>query len=626
MEKMSTRQAAIERQLERVNRRLAKVQLLDQSNKMRTLAVVGGGVFLTIAGLATSARWIGFLFLLATIAGFFVLARFQPNVNKSVLRYQVWVRLLHTQLASLHLNWDALPPVPPREEQEADTIHPFEFDLDITGERSLHRLLNRGVSREGTLRLRDWLLERTPDRLAIHARQSLVRELIPMTRFRHKLMLYSLFATRFTSDPVDGEQLLDWLEAQADSKQKLSSLIVSLILAACLYLSIFLYLFIHLSPLLVGIALICCLVWHLLTKKQQGHLAEDTSAQRLAFSQLQQIFEYLEMYPYKKSSLLRQLCEPFFLHGDRRPSILLRRIEKITSRASLARSPEGWMALNALIPIAAITAYQLDQCKAQVLEYLPDWLDIWYELEATSSLANFAYLNPEYSFPEIVEDTKGEHVPLFQATELGHPMIKQERKVVNDYQMEAGGSILLITGSNMAGKSTFLRTIGVNLCLAYAGSVVNARSLRISLFEVYACIRVTDSLADGYSYFYAEVRRLKGLLDELKQSKTHPVFFLIDEIFKGTNNYERLIGSEAYIRALVAEKSVGAISTHDLELVKLAEPFPVIKNYHFREDVIDGQMVFEYLLREGPSPTRNALRIMQMEGLPVKWDDPALIK
>jgi DNA mismatch repair ATPase MutS len=261
----------------------------------------------------------------------------------------------------------------------------------------------------------------------------------------------------------------------------------------------------------------------------------------------------------------------------------------------------------------------MDNYKGLLAQYLPIWLDVWYELEAVCSLANFAYLHPEYTLPELVSEKQAGSEMIFEAKALGHPLIAAEHKVTNDFSLNRGGELLLITGSNMAGKSTFLRTLGINMCLAYAGGVVNAASLRLSFFNVYACIRVTDSLADGYSYFYAEVRRLKSLLDELKQGGQYPLFFLIDEIFKGTNNYERLIGSEAYIRALVGTRCAGAISTHDLELVSLSENFPEIKNYHFRENIIDGHMVFEYRLREGPSPTRNALRIMEMEGLPVKW-------
>jgi DNA mismatch repair ATPase MutS len=162
-----------------------------------------------------------------------------------------------------------------------------------------------------------------------------------------------------------------------------------------------------------------------------------------------------------------------------------------------------------------------------------------------------------------------------------------------------------------------LRTLGVNLCLAYAGAPVDAHKFQTTLFRVFTCIRVSDSVTDGYSYFYAEVKRLKALLVELEQADSFPLFFLIDEIFKGTNNRERLIGSRAYIKALVGRNCIGVISTHDLELVKLADALPQVTNMHFREEVIDAHMVFDYILRPGPSPTTNALKIMHMEGLPV---------
>jgi DNA mismatch repair ATPase MutS len=183
------------------------------------------------------------------------------------------------------------------------------------------------------------------------------------------------------------------------------------------------------------------------------------------------------------------------------------------------------------------------------------------------------------------------------------------------------GSFVLITGSNMSGKSSFLRTIGVNLVLAYAGGPVNADSFECGLFRVFSTIRINDSLTEGFSYFYAEVRRLKALLDALNADDALPLFFLIDEIFKGTNNRERLIGSQAYLRALAGGHGMGVVTTHDLELVQLADEIPQLRNYHFREEVVNGQMQFDYRLRPGPSPTTNALKIMRLEGLPVDVED-----
>ncbi|MDT8307843.1 MAG: DNA mismatch repair protein MutS, partial [Anaerolineae bacterium] len=163
----------------------------------------------------------------------------------------------------------------------------------------------------------------------------------------------------------------------------------------------------------------------------------------------------------------------------------------------------------------------------------------------------------------------------------------------------------------------FLRTLGVNLVLAYAGGPVDAAALQTTVFRLFSSIRLTDSVTDGISYFYAEVRRLKALLAALHAPDPRPLFFLIDEIFRGTNNRERLIGSRAYVEALSGSHGVGVVATHDLELVHLAQTLPQVRNFHFRDEIAGGRMVFDYKLRPGPSPTTNALKIMEQAGLPL---------
>ncbi|MBZ0296942.1 MAG: DNA mismatch repair protein MutS, partial [Anaerolineae bacterium] len=329
------------------------------------------------------------------------------------------------------------------------------------------------------------------------------------------------------------------------------------------------------------------------------------------FDRLNAVFRYLETRRYPHSARLRDLCAPF-TNRDHRPSTQLRYIGWLVSAASIRGNPILWFALNIFVPWDYTVAYLFQRRKAQVAVQLPRWLNTWFELEALCSLANFAYLNPDYHFPTLAQE------PLFSAKAVGHPLIPYERKVCNDFALADRGSVVIITGSNMAGKSSFLRTVGVNLALAYAGAPVNAASLETGPFRLFTCIKVSDSVTDGFSYFYAEVRRLKALLDALDQDHPYPLFFLIDEIFKGTNNRERLSGSFSYIRALVGRNCLGIVSTHDLELIHLADEIESVRNQHFREEVINGRMEFDYKLRSGPSPTTNALKIMQLEGLPVE--------
>ncbi len=310
---------------------------------------------------------------------------------------------------------------------------------------------------------------------------------------------------------------------------------------------------------------------------------------------------------------MQQLCQPFLAVGER-PSAHIKKIQRVITGVGLR---ENWLLgflLNALLPWDIYFAYRLGQCRADLSEKLPHWLDIWFELEATSSLATFATLNPgEWVWPtfEVSND------PKFRATALGHPLILSEQRICNDVQLDKNQAIYLITGSNMAGKSSFLRTLGVNLVLAYAGGPAVAQTFTVSWLRLFATIRIADSLNDGFSFFYAEVRRLSQLLTALNEEGERPLLFLIDEIFRGTNNRERLIGSRAYIHALAQGNGLGAIATHDLELVQLAEATPKIQNVHFRDDVLNGRMIFDYRLHPGPCPTTNALKIMQLAGLPI---------
>ncbi len=609
------RLGALERDVERVQRRLDALSTRSLSLRSAQLGIFIGGVVLSIFVLI-AVRWLGVLAFVLTAVVFLWCIRENRKVDRSVVRHRLWLQMKRAQVARMRLDWDALPPPRLRDAEEYKD-HPFEVDLDITGEHSLHRLLNVGVALEGRERLLDWLLATEPDEQEVRRRQALVSELAPMSRFRHKLQLHELYATRYAFDALDAEPLLRWLDEQASSQLQVprSSLLVPTLLSGGTLLLLVSYLPGLLSPLYFLLFMLVSLGYYLLTRKSRGSLMANAAALRDALGQLEPIFSYLERYPYGQHARLRKLCEPFFADRARRPSLLLKRLARLAQASALQQGEVLRLFVNALLPWDAWVTYQLDQCCGQIAELLPVWLDVWYELEALCSLANFARLNPDFTLPELVAETDA---PVFEAVGLGHPLIAAEKRVVNDFSLQSLGELVMITGSNMAGKSTFLRTLGINLCLAYAGGPVCAGAFRTQLFELYACIKVSDSLADGYSYFYAEVRRLKGLLAKLEEGRTLPVFFLVDEIYRGTNNYERLIGSRAYIRALVGKHCVGAISTHDLELVKLSETLPEIHHYHFREDVVNGRLVFDYRMRPGPCPTRNALRIMQLEGLPVE--------
>ncbi len=610
--------ALLERHISRLQRR---IDILDRRSTRYSwirVAIFFGGLFLTLLAWILFNWLPGVVLLVLTIVAFGIAAYCHSRIEHGLTRHTLWLQIKSDHIARMRLDWSHIPSAGDLSiAGSSRDEHPFENDLDITGRYSLHRLLNVAISREGASRLREWLLCTRPDMETLRRKQALVRELTPLTSFRDKLTMNSLLAGRDREQYLDGQRLLHWLR----QRQPASGLLPLLLLLTALHVMTVVLFVLNIVGLLAPlwiVPLVSAVVLFLATGEQRGDIFDEAVFLRYSFSTLSSIFSFLEKYPYKQHVLLKQLCEPFYREPDHGPTNLLRNTARVADAATLKQNAMIWIAVNALVPWDIYCAYRLRQYKDEVATRLPQWLDTWYELEALCSLANFAHLNPEYAMPDVI-DEPGAPVPLLSARELGHPLIPVEKKICNDFMLDEKGEVIIITGSNMAGKSTFLRTLGVNLCLAYAGGPVNAAMLRTRPFRLFSCIRISDSVTEGYSYFYSEVRRLRALLRELEQPG-YPLLFLIDEIFKGTNNRERLIGSRSFVRALIGRNCLGIISTHDLELVKLADVLPQVKNFHFREEVVEGRMVFDYKLRPGPCPTTNALKIMQMEGLPIEKD------
>lgn len=548
------------------------------------LALIG----LTFAGMAALAVGIFALMLLI----FIPLVVWHRRIERRIMELSGWRTIKGEHLARKTLDW---PNIPPNSLKDRP-LHPLEIDLDL---REVHRLLDTATSKAGSTQLREWLLTPSPDVEAIQKRAALVAALTPLAVFRDKTSLYG----RLASEEIRGtSDLRGWLE----DTQSLPAWLLPLLslLAVC---NIILFGLLS-AEILPALWLVTWIPYALLTLTYDRDLFSEALSARYTLRQLLAVLGYIESAPIGQNRLLADFLAPL---RAARPSERLRAITLTVSAVSLQMNQIAWALVNAIMPWDIFFARRLEHQKAALAKEIPVWLDVWHELEALSSLANFAALNPAYHFPTFIA------APQFEAKALGHPLIPHETRVNNDFGLDTVGQIVLITGSNMAGKSSFLRAIGVNLCLAYAGGVVAAESLEVGAFRLFTCIRVTDSLGDGISYFYAEVQRLAALLQAAKSDEKLPLFFLIDEIFRGTNNRERLLGSQAYIQALAGSSALGLVATHDLELVQLADENPLIHNAHFREDIQDGRMIFDHRLRSGPSPTTNALKIMQLAGLPV---------
>jgi len=240
------------------------------------------------------------------------------------------------------------------------------------------------------------------------------------------------------------------------------------------------------------------------------------------------------------------------------------------------------------------------------------WLSAVGEFEALCALAAHAYENPDDAYPEVAEDG-----PCFEGESLGHPLLPRARCVRNDVHLSGETRLLLISGSNMSGKSTLLRTVGINTVLALAGAPVCATRLRVSPLVVGATLRIQDSLQAGRSRFYAEITRLRQLLD-LAKAAPPPLLFLLDEILHGTNSHDRRLGAEAVVRSLLDRGAIGLVTTHDLALTHLAEVLArMAVNMHFADQIEGDQITFDYLMRPGVVQHSNALALMRAVGLEV---------
>ena len=610
---MNTYQSdALRRALENQIRRLeAKI---DELNKLSSrisairffdfvLAVIL--VFLAAQAGSTILFWIILITGLGTFIG---LVSWHRRIDGAINRFEGFKKIREQHLARMSLNWDHIPAPP---QNKSYDLHPFARDFDLVGQHSLLHLINTTTYSGSFDQLEGWLLNRVPDLPEIKKRQSLVKELKPMAHFRDRLTLYAgLASKKKTENDWSMKELQAWLKGTKQSGFSLPLTILGILSAINITLLV-LFLAGIIKPYVIIPFIIYLCAYNYFSEKVTGLFDEAVQIESL-LNQFREVLLYLESYPYKDQSALADFCR-VFQSGNQKPSIFLKKIIRIAAAACSQSNEFLWGILNMVMPWDMYFAKKLNAFKADLEPRLNTWLDTFYDLEAMNALANYAWLNPSYTFA-LPKNRKG--YPVFEASNLGHPLITKEQKVTNDVHIKNIGDIQLITGSNMAGKSTYLRTIGINLALCFAGGPVNASSFETSVFRLFSSINVTDSLDEGLSHFYAEVKRLRTLLNQLEQPHEHPLFFMVDEIYRGTNNRERLTGSTAFLKHVAGKDGVGLVTTHDLELAQLEDEIPSLSNWHFEETIEDGKMRFEYKLKPGPCPSTNALKIMEMENLP----------
>jgi hypothetical protein len=570
-------------------------------------------VFITGIILLFSALYAGNeLFMILVLALFIPLFVFvsiiQSRLIATVNRQKKWIEIKKSHIARIKLDWDNIPPSKSFGSKE---VSPLEGDLDLTGSRSLHQLIDYSKTGEGSSLLREFFISHPKDAAVVIKRQNIIKELLKLSHFREKFLLAGALSP---GREINTSEVNDWL-IRSERGEEIKKVIKYLFPLCLINLFVISLSIAGIFNALWGITSFVYVSVYFLNQRKIGSTARDAEVMNENLSKVIGMLSFIENYNFKGYKNLEELSSPL-KNKKVSPTKELNKINSYINLLSLRGNPIVWGVFILVFPFDYYLAYKIEMRKKEISQHLDEWLEIWHRFEAYVSLSVFASLNPEYNFPSIIAE--GKNGVNINAEEMGHPLIIAERKECNSYSLAGIGRLSLITGSNMSGKSTFLRTIGINLCMAYSGAPVNAARFTAGITRLFTCIKVSDSVIDGISYFYAEVKRLKTLLDEIEKEEELPVLYLIDEIFKGTNNIERLQGSMALIKALALKNGSGLISTHDLELIKLSKDAKSISNFHFKEEIKEGKMLFDYKLCGGPCPTTNALIIMKNNGLPVE--------
>ncbi len=487
-------------------------------------------------------------------------------------------------------------------ERFRDPHHPYAEDLDLFGEGSLFELLCTARTRAGEDRLAAWLQgSATPE--VIRARQQAVEELRDRVDLREDL-------ARLGDEVRAGlhpEVLSDWGSAPPTLNSPALA-VTGAVFAGMTVLGLLAWIVTPVGPIPFGLALLLGTVFMAITSRRVSAVVRAMQAPSRDLALFSHLLERLESESYS-SALLTSLRAELDTDGAP-PSKQIARLRLLVDLIDASRNqlfiPIAWMLLWNLQLACAI-----DRWRVRCGPGLARWIDAVGEFEALSAFSGFGYEHPDFPFPEIVEGPVH-----FEGVALGHPLLPADRCVRNDLSLIAPLQVLIVSGSNMSGKSTLMRTVGTNTALALAGAPVCAQSLRLTPVAIGASIRIQDSLQEGSSRFYAEILRLRQVTELAREHG--PALFLLDEILHGTNSHDRGIGAAAVVRNLVESGSIGIVTTHDLALTQVADSLEQrARNVHFQDHLEDGAVKFDYRMHPGVVTKSNALELMRAVGLEV---------
>lgn len=554
------------------------------------LALFGGAAALAYLALGQSA-WYG-VPALALLALFgFMVARHQDLKYQS-RRLQELIRINRTEVQVLSGQYSHLPDGA----EFRDPAHPFSEDLDLFGQGSFFQYLNRTGMAPGTEMLARWLCANQAD--GIPGRQEALRELSPQLDWRQEF----LCTARLLQAPVTPGELYSWLEHYVPQLPEWARYFPAVFSLGSLGTALLVVLGL-LPPGLLAAVFFTGLLITLPFSKRLGRLASDTGKVQDTFLQYQRLVQLVEGHSFRSANL--HAAKGALLAEGKPVSGRLKAFSRLISALDQRN--------NLLVALAGNGFFLWDLRQGAAVE---SWIQSngrevrsWFTALATFDvqvcLANFAYNHPGFAYPEIQPGTLG-----LRAEGLVHPLLR-DGAVRNDLYIE-NGHFFVITGANMAGKSTFLRAVGLSLVMANSGLPVAARKYTYHPVSLLSSMRTADSLSRAESYFFAELKRLKMIVDQIGRE---PCFVVLDEILKGTNSRDKAEGSRKFLERLTALGATGLIATHDLSLCEVAGRLPMVHNHYFDAEVRQGELYFDYRLQPGVSTNMNASFLLRKMGV-----------
>lgn len=566
--------------------------------QLGNLRLLTGVAAVAIAGVALGPGWISAWWLLAPVVVFSGLAIVHDRVDRGRSGAARGIAYYEHALGRLTHQWIGHGS---QGERFRDPKHVYADDLDLFGRGSLFELLSTARTGAGESTLAGWLAALS-EREEVSARQEAVRELTSRMDLREELALMG----EDIRAAVDAKILAQWGErpaVQFFGGARVAALVLAV--AALATFALFLAHVVTLVPFLFVV--LAEIGYYMAVRDGVRHIMAGVGTPARELQLLMLLLEQLERESFE-SARLRELKRALETEG-KTASQQIRRLGRLIELLDSARNQFfGPVAAPVLwIPQFAMA---IERWRQHCGSRIGKWTGAIGEFEALCSLASFAFERPEAVFPELIEEG-----PLFDATGINHPLIAQESSVPNDVAIGGATRLWIVSGSNMSGKSTLMRAIGLNVVLAWAGAPVPCTRLRISRLHIGASMRANDSVIDNKSRFYAEIERLRDIVNLARAGL--PTLFLLDELLSGTNSHDRRIGAESLVKGLVAKGAIGLVTTHDLALARIADTLDGAINVHFEDHLEGGEIRFDYRLRPGVVTRSNALELMRAVGLDV---------